>query len=45
LPENSKNFKSSSVLVDTIVDCALAKKAEKFSVLDVKDIPHYLTTL
>ena len=38
MPENSKKFKSSSVLVDSIVDCALAKKAEKLVVLDVKDI-------
>ena len=38
MPENSKKFKSSSVLVDSIVDCALAKKAEKLVVLDVKNI-------
>ena len=38
MSENSKKIKYSSVLVDTIVDCALAKKAEKLVVLDVKDI-------
>ena len=38
MPDKSKKLNSSSLLVNTIVDCALAKKAEKLVVLDVKDI-------
>ena len=38
MPEKSKKTNSSASLVDTIVDCALDKKAEKLIVLEVNHI-------
>tara|TARA_B110000116_G_scaffold199726_1_gene174569 strand:+ start:4717 stop:5103 length:387 start_codon:yes stop_codon:yes gene_type:complete len=41
LPEKPKKTNSSSILVDTIIECALEKKAEQLIVLDV----NHLTSL
>ena len=38
MPEKSKKANSSASLVDTIVECALDKKAEKLMVLEVNHI-------
>ena len=38
MPEKSKKENSSAILVDTIVECALDKKAEKLMVLEVNHI-------
>ncbi len=41
MPEKSKKSNSPSMLVDTIIECALEKKAEQLIVLDV----NHLTSL